>query len=142
MDHILVHFKKLQRMQNFAARVVEKDFDYVNTRGINLIKKLNWQTLQERKRYLLSTLMYKCVNQQAPRYLTDNITLVSEYSERLTRQTDSLNVVIPKPFIDKFKESFLYTGAKQWNSLEIGLKRSQSAKKFKKEYKQIYWAAM
>ena len=86
--------------------------------------------------------MYKCVNQQAPRYLTNNITLVSEYSERVTRQTDSLNVVIPKPFINKFKESFLYTGAKQWNSLEIGLKRSQSAKKFKKEYKKIYWAAM
>jgi hypothetical protein len=37
---------KVQGLQNHAARVIEGKFDYVNTRGIELVVKLGWMTIK------------------------------------------------------------------------------------------------
>ena len=35
----LTNINKVQRLQNYCAQIIEKNFDYINYRGLNLVKK-------------------------------------------------------------------------------------------------------
>ncbi len=58
----------LLRLQKWAARIVLKNFDYEKSSGVELIKCLWWQSLEQRNDYYLATQMYKCVHGFAPNY--------------------------------------------------------------------------
>ncbi len=75
-------------------------FDYGNSSGLELIKCLGWQSLEQRRDYFLATQMYKCVHGFAPKLLCDMIVMASDVNVRNTRNTDSLNVYVPKPNIE------------------------------------------
>ena len=60
---------KIQRLQNRAARIVSGKYDYVNTRGIELVKSLQWMHVHQRRDYFMSILMLKCIHGLAPDYL-------------------------------------------------------------------------
>ena len=48
---------KIQRLQNRAARIVSGNYDYViNTRGIELVKSLQWMNVHQRRDYFMSIL--------------------------------------------------------------------------------------
>ena len=49
----------VQRVQNHAARLIMGNFDYINSRGIDLVKSLTLYTIRERRDYFLLTLMFK-----------------------------------------------------------------------------------
>ena len=49
---------KLQRAQNYAARMVLGNFDFINYRGLDIFKYLNWQAVKEQF-YLLNCLHSK-----------------------------------------------------------------------------------
>ncbi len=68
-------------------------------------------------RLLLATQMYKCVDGFAPKLLCDMIVMASDVNVRTTRNTDSLNVYIPKPNIECYQKSFKCAGGKIWNDL-------------------------
>ena len=59
----------LQRLQNHAARLILGNFDYINFRGIELVKSLGLYTIEERRDYFLATLMFKSIHGLAPAYL-------------------------------------------------------------------------
>ena len=42
---------KLQRVQNYAARIITGNFDYINTLSIDILRSLRWETVQERCDY-------------------------------------------------------------------------------------------
>ncbi len=90
----------LLRLQKRAARIVLKNCDYKNSSGVELIKCLGWQSLEQRRDYYLATQMYKRVHGCAPKLLCDMIVMASDINVRNTRNTDSLNVYIPKPNIE------------------------------------------
>ena len=48
------------------------NFDYY-VPGSVIIKDLVWQDVTTRKEYLLAILMYKCINDQAPNYMSDYV---------------------------------------------------------------------
>ena len=48
---------KLQRAQNYAARIISGNFDYNNTRSIDLLRSLRWATVQEMCDYFTAVLM-------------------------------------------------------------------------------------
>jgi exonuclease III len=131
------NLNKLQRLQNSAARIVEGCFDYIDTRGYDIVKKLGWPDLNERRNYLLAGLMFKCINGNAPRYLTDLIVFIRDVTTRQNRNHD-LNLIIPRPNIDKFKSSLFYRGAMLWNMLDSDLKECDNVRQFKKMYKAFY----
>ena len=57
----------LQKMQNRTARIITgKSYD---VRSIDLLKKLNWLTLLERRTYQKAVFMFKVKNQQ----VTENV---------------------------------------------------------------------
>jgi hypothetical protein len=127
---------KVQKFQNLAARIVKKNYDYINHRGLDIVESLGWHTIRQRRDYHLSFLMYKCVHGQAPDYLRDNVLLLSEMNDIPTRNTHSLKVYVPKPNIEKYKESFHYMGSKIWNSLSINIQEAPSKAVFKKRYRE------
>ena len=59
------------RLQHRAARIVTGNMDYINTRGESLVKELGWQSIEKRRDYFTAVLMYRCINEIAPRRLID-----------------------------------------------------------------------
>ena len=82
---------KIQRLQNRAARIVSGNYDYVNTRGIELVKSLQWMNVHQRRDYFMSI----CIHGLAPDYLCNEITMQNEISERPNRSLSSFKVHVP-----------------------------------------------
>ena len=89
---------KIQRLQNRAAKIVSGNYDYVITRGIELVKSLQWMNVHQRRDYFMSILMFKCIHGLAPDYLCNEITMQNEISERTTRSLSSLNIKVHVPY--------------------------------------------
>ena len=64
---------KIQRLQNRAARIVTGSYDYVTTRGTELVRRLRWMCVTQRRDYFMSILM------------CNEITVHSEIADRTTR---------------------------------------------------------
>ena len=60
--------EKLQKLQNYAARIISGNFDYINVRSISLICSLKWMTISERCQYFTAMLMFKAINGLVPNY--------------------------------------------------------------------------
>jgi len=133
------NIKRVQAIQNQIARVVSGNYDFINVRGHHLVSELGWRDFCDRRNYLMLSLMYKCVHGHAPHYLTNNISLFRDVTERVTRNIDSLNILIARPNIDKFKESLQYQGGKLWNGLPNVLQNVPTVQKFKSTYKNTFW---
>ena len=84
----------IQRLQNSAARAYCKNYDYINTRGIDLVKRLNWMTVRQRITYFTVSQMFKCIHGLAPQYLCNGIVMECEANARFTRSLQSNNVHI------------------------------------------------
>ena len=61
--------------------------------------------------------MYKIRNNLTPTYLSEPFKIAS--SEYATRHSNGINLSIPKPNLEIFKQSLTYYGAKTWNNLPI-----------------------
>ena len=99
------------RLQKRATRIVERNFDF-NESGLDIVKRLKWQVLEERRNYFLACIMYKCIHGYAPLRLCYAIDMVFERHPMNTRFANSMSVVLPKPNIEIFKNSLRYEGGK------------------------------
>ena len=75
--------------------------------------------------------MYKCINNLAPHYLSDQINRMDDINPYPTRSSSACNVQIPTFRTEKFKQSFSVNGANIWNSLPETVKNSKSVIQFK-----------
>ena len=125
--------KKLQVIQNNAARLVlkKKKRDSASP----LLKILHWLPVAKRIDYKVATLCFKCINQSAPEYLSDLITLYVP-SRQLRSSADTLKLREPtfkkKTFGDR---SFASYGPKTWNSLPKAIREAENIDKFKSQLK-------
>ena len=122
---------KIQRLQNRAARIVTGNYDYVTTRGTELVRRLRWMCVTQRRDYFMSILMYKSIHGMAPVYLCNEITLHSEIAERTTRSANDNNVFVPYAHLESFKNSFTHRGPIVWNSLPDYIKMCRTLHSFK-----------
>ena len=129
----------IKRLQHRAARIVTGNRDYINTRGADLVSELGWQTIEQRRNYYTATLMYKCVNETAPRRLVNELVMSSYTHDISTRSTQNLKVQVPYPNCEMFRNSFKYQGAVLWNSLPAQLRSASDLNSFKRLYKHIYF---
>ena len=128
------NLNKIQRIQNLAARVITGNFDYINTRGIDLVKHLKLQNIRQRRDYFITTLMFKSIHGLAPNYLCDNVTMNFDINGYNTRGCDNMNVYIPRPYKEIYRNSFAYQGAVLWNALPPEVKESANLDEFKAGY--------
>ena len=129
--------KFITRIQHRAARIVTGEFDFINIRGHELMLRLRWQSVDQRRDYFTTNLMFKCLTDTAPVHLKNEISSVSETHSINTRASQNLNVSSPRPNIEFFKKSFAYHGPHVWNSLPDEVKSAENLNEMKRLYKRV-----
>jgi len=125
---------KMQKMQNRAACIISgAPYDCVRTK--DMFESLGWKTLKEKRLEQKAIMAYKIVNNQVPSYLSDlfenNIG-----KEIYNLRCSSTDLKLPRARTDVYKNGFVFTTAKLWNSLPEALKKEGTLKKFKRKVKQ------
>ena len=121
---------KLQKVQNFAARIVLglKKYDHISEG----LRSLNWLPIKDRLKLNDATMVFKCINNLVPSYLAKKFKLRSHVHDRQTRSSNTLD--IPFCRLSTGQRSFVYRGAKLWNSLSHNLKCLKCPKNFKRQF--------
>ena len=130
-----LHINKLQRVQNYAARIITGKFDYMNTHSVDLIRSLRWVNVQESCDCFTAVLMFKAIHGLTPMYMTDNIVMDGETHDRDTRLSDSNDVNTPLHNSDILKRSFIHNGNAIWNNLPDEIRLATDMSDFKWWYK-------
>ena len=129
-------FDKLQKLQNFAGKVVLKKsmYDHVTPCLIDL----HWLPVKYRVDFKIALPTFKCLNGLAPKYLSD---LIEIYTPPRNLRSNSLNLLKPK--VTKFKtlgdKSFSFSAPQVWNSLPAPLRSETSIDVFKNKLKTHYF---
>lgn len=72
--------------------------------------------------------MYETINKISPPYLQNNFTFVSEVHIQAIRSTDNNDLFVPKPYLELYRKSLTYSGAKIWNALPEQIRNSKDTK--------------
>ena len=126
--------RKVQSFQNRAARIITGIRDW-NIRGLTLVKQLGWMNVMERRDYFMGRLMHRCAYGKAPNYLKDMLYLVSDIHCVPTGSSTNGDLYVPHPYLEIYKQSFLYNGPVTWNQLHPELKSIQDISCFKRHFK-------
>ena len=124
----------IQRVQNHAARLITGNFNYINCRGIELVKTLNLYTIRDRRDYFLTILMFKSIHGIAPTYLSDRVVMNFDVNGYDTRASD-MELYLPTLRKEAYRNSFMYMGGKLWNDLPEFVQNSANIESFKHNYK-------
>ena len=126
------NINKVQRLQNRAARILTGNFDYVNTRGIDLVNNLGLMNVTQRRDYFMLIMMFKSIHGLVPDYICDEITMQRDITVRTTRSTVNNNVHVPHIILECCKNAFAYRGPVLWNALPENIKKCETLNCFKK----------
>ena len=126
------NIKKLQLVQNFAARIITgaRKYDHITPH----LQELGWLPVKDHLRYRDLLIMFKCLNDMAPGYLSTKFSTRSSVHGRETRNMNDLEVPIFKT--NSGQRTFRFRAAKLWNGLDCRLKDISSFITFKKQLKQ------
>jgi hypothetical protein len=125
------HVNKVQRLQNRAARIITGNFSW-ETRGIDLVEQLGWQSVVQRRDYFTAVLVFKALNGIAPVYIQDLFTFCHDINIRSTRNTAGNNLYVPQINKCVFGQSLQYNGARIWNELPDNVKNANTLSAFKR----------
>ena len=126
--------KKLQRVQNMAAKVILGKKKSDSSR--DCLMALHWLPVQERIEYKILILVYKCIVGEAPAYLMDMIQERDMCQEGLRSNRDHKSLVVPQTRRQAFaSRSFSVVGPMLWNSLPNTIKQSNTLDVFKTKLK-------
>ena len=124
---------KLQKVQNHAAKIIfrKKKYDHVSP----LLKSLHWLQIQERIDYKIAVLVFKCLSDQAPLYLSDLVN--KKVNSRLLRSSsDSTLLTVPRKRLKTYgKRCFEHYGPRLWNSLPREVREKENLSTFKNALK-------
>ena len=123
------NLSKLQRLQNSCARVIygERRRDHVS----GLLKKLHWLPIRQRIIFKVLCLIFKCMHNTAPSYLTETLPEVIE--NRFVR--------IPRTKTSYGDHAFSRFGPIYWNALPTALRDRPSIANFKSKLKHYLFSS-
>jgi len=126
--------KKLQRIQNIAARIQTQTSSYDDVTQI--LFSLHWLPVRARAKYKLLITAFKAVNGQAPKYISN---LIQPYvPAKSLRSKKQGRLVKPDLRLDMFgRRSFAYAAPHEWNNLPVSLKTMTSFPTFKQQLKSL-----
>ena len=119
-------------MQNLSARLITGSYKYYHITPV--LKSLLWLPVEQRIRYKIAVLGFKCVYGSAPGYLQN---LVELYTPRrtLSSSSDKLTLSIPKVRTLYGERYFKYHCAVEWNTLPHDIRSYESLDSFKAKLK-------
>jgi len=109
---------KLQRVLNAAARIVSGTRKYDHGLTDLMHNELHWLDVPDRVKYKLCMLMYRCQHNQAPRYLMDHCSPVSDvvFRQRL-RSASGQQLSVPRHWLSTYgRRAFSVAVPTVWNS--------------------------
>ena len=132
--------KKLQRVQNIAARLVLGNESREESSKENL-KKLHWLSVKCRIEFKIICLAHRCIQNQAPDYLRNLLISLPVCRIGLrSEQSNIYNLTIPKVKRETFAvKAFSVKGPFLWNQLPSSIKAIGDFKSFKKQLKTFYF---
>ena len=117
-------FNRLQKLQNACARLIYGKNKRAHTS--NLLRELHWLPVRQRVVFKIVCLVYKCLHNTAPIYLSDLLT-VKDNSELL--------LVIPRSNTTHGDRAFCHSAPTLWNALPKSLRLITSFRVFKSRLK-------
>ena len=102
---------KLQKLQNRAARVITGDS--YDTRSKDILQKLNWKNLSERRQQKTIAYVSKAIAGNCPENISKKFE--KSYSERCDLRNNNKFLSLPKPRTNFMVRTFGYAAAKIWN---------------------------
>jgi hypothetical protein len=122
--------KRLQKIQNTAARVLTKTRKYDHISPI--LDGLHWLTVDRRIEFKVLMLTYKCLHQLAPPYLTELLEIHQPSRTLRSGTGPGLTLKVPKTRLKTYGDrAFAYQAPKLWNKLPPYLQESPSLDIFK-----------
>ena len=133
--------QKLQKIQNNAVRFIYGLYGKRSKEPISpYLKKLHFLPVRFRIKFKLCLLVFKCLNDLAPKYLKDLIFL-REVKRRSSRLDDDFFMlkVPPCPNFHKSQGAFSYIGPKTWNELPYSIRSMNNVDSFKTVLKTYFF---
>ena len=93
----------------------------------------------QRRDYFMGIMMYKCIHDLAPTYLSDRIDYVRDHNVVNTRNAASDMFYVPRPRVEQFRQSFQYVGPALYNVIPKYVTTSSSLFEFKNKLKNNYF---
>ena len=125
----------LQRVQNIAARIVSRCSQDIDSEDV--LQSLNWLPIKYRITFKVLLIVYKCVNDLVPKYLSD--LFIPYKKDRTVRNNFKHLLDCPENRDAKSKSyghrAFGFAGADMWNALPLDIKLSSSVSVFKAKLK-------
>ena len=127
--------KKLQKVQNYAARVVKKLKIRVSI--TKHLKGLHWLPVDYRIKFKIALLTFKSLNKLAPNYLASTIQM---YQPVRSLRSASRNLLVKKRFSSRYGRRAFSTAAPEiWNDLPENVKNSETLSEFKTNLKTYFF---
>lgn len=129
--------QKLQNIQNAAVRFIFGLKGKERWQPISpLLKKLHFLPVRYRIKFKIAILAYKCINNIAPQYLTDLLTIRHPQSKAVRSDNDFFLLQEQRePRCSKSKGAFSYSAPKIWNSLPFKLRSISTVDAFRSALK-------
>ena len=131
--------RKLQRVQNFAAKLVLQADKYSSS--TTALKTLHWLPIRLRVQHKVLTLIWKCLNGLSPVYLRSLLTLAGERRVNMRSGDQHMRLQIPtvrrKTFANR---SFNVQGSIWWNNVPNEIKQLENLGSFKTKLKTYLFA--
>ena len=124
---------KLQRVQNIAAKLTLNS----NANSYDSLKKLHWLPIHLRVQHKVLTLVFRCLNNQGPKYLKDKLQLYNVQRDGLRSASKSFKR-LKEPFTKNktfASRSFSVMAPIWWNELPNYVKQAGSCDSFKSKLK-------
>ena len=126
--------QKLQRIQNAAARIIT--YTGLRQHITPVLIDLHWLPITSRIRFKIALLVYKCLNDAGPAYLTDLLETQSDRIDRSLRSADQHHMLqVPRPRCSSDDRAFQYHAPAIWNALPDSLRVASSLTDFKSKLK-------
>jgi hypothetical protein len=93
---------------------------------------LGWEPLDIMRKKAKARMMYKTLNKTGPESLTNLFHYKNEITDYKLRNISS-GLCLPQPRTNSMKNSFMYDGAKLWNSIPNEIRESQSLSSIQKK---------
>ena len=131
------YINQLQKIQNAAVRFIYGLYGKKKRQHITpYLKKLHFLPIIFRLKFKIALMCHKCINNIAPPYLSDLITMKKYTEKDLRSDSDFFLLCHPaKPNHKKTRCAFIYSAPQIWNDLPYNIRSTPNTIYFKNELK-------
>ena len=129
--------KKLQKIQNSSVRFLFGSHSLRKWDSVTpFLKEAHFLPIKQRIDFKIGLTVYKCLNNMAPKYLSDCIRAKSQPSKTLRSDQDFFLLDVPPiPNLKRTERSFKYCAPEVWNKLPYELRTCPEITMFKQKLK-------